>query len=118
MTKLMENMSKDKTYNQMIHSVRWQKLRREKLMQSYWCERCRINEGRNVPARCVHHITPVETAVTIEDKERLMFSIGNLQSLCCDCHAAVHKELKSNNRQEMKKRKVLNEKLRMEKYFN
>lgn len=102
----------------MIHSVRWQKLRREKLMQSYWCERCRRNEGRNVPAMCVHHITPVETAATVEEKERLMFSIGNLQSLCFKCHAAVHKELESYNRQEMQKRKVQNEKRRMEKYFN
>lgn len=110
-------MSKDKDYNQMIHSIRWQKLRREKLMQSWWCERCRRNENRLTPATCVHHITPVETAATRTEKERLMFSIGNLQSLCICCHAEVHKELQSHNRKEMQRRRIENEVWRMEKYF-
>ncbi|MBR6989633.1 MAG: HNH endonuclease [Bacteroidaceae bacterium] len=110
-------MSKDKDYNQMIQSVRWKRLRREKLMQSAWCERCRRNDGRLVAATCVHHITPVETAATRTEKERLMFSIGNLQSLCNSCHAEVHKELQSRNRKEMQRRRIENEVRRMEKYF-
>lgn len=109
-------MAKDKEYNELIHTVKWQKTRRQKLMESLWCERC-LRLGRLTPATCVHHVTPVETAATYDEKVRLMFSLGNLQSLCRTCHAEVHKELGSFDKKAMKERRINTELERMESYF-
>lgn len=99
-------MAKDKEYNQLIHSSAWQRTRREKLMSQPLCEMC---SGKDVrlftPATCVHHITPVETGITMNDKKRLMFSMENLMSLCDSCHHEIHKQLGSYSSKEMRQRK-------------
>lgn len=85
-------MAKDKDYKRMIHSVRWLKLRREVLTARPLCARCEA-EGRLRSAVEVHHVVPVERALTREAKERLMFDRHNLLPLCHDCHVRVHTEL-------------------------
>lgn len=90
-------MSKDANYRRMIQSVRWSKLRREKLTINPLCQAC-LRTGIYTAAQCVHHITPCETARSIGQMEQLMFSLPNLMSLCNDCHAAIHKELSSHSR--------------------
>ena len=109
-------MAKDKEYNELIHSVAWLRTRKQKLQKNLWCEIC-WSHGRLTPATCVHHVTPVETATTYNEKVRLMFNQGNLQSLCASCHAEVHKELGSFNKKAMKERRIKNELERMEGYF-
>lgn len=85
-------MAKDKKYNQLIHKNRWLRLRRAKLSDSPLCERCK-ESGKIVPAKEVHHVTPVEDALTEAEKERLMYDPHNLMALCHDCHVELHKQL-------------------------
>ena len=42
----------------------------------------------------MHHITPVESARSEAEAERLCFAESNLQVLCFDCHAAIHKSMR------------------------
>lgn len=90
---------KNRDYDQMIHARQWLILRKQKLTDSPYCERC----GK--PAVLVHHVTPVETSQTKEGMRTLMYSYANLQSLCSACHDQIHKELGSKSRQENIKRK-------------
>lgn len=82
-------MAKDKDYIRMIHTARWVRLRRDKLSDHPLCERCQ-EQGRVTAATEVHHVIPVETALTAQDKERLMFDYFNLRALCHQCHVQTH----------------------------
>lgn len=102
--KLYKNkMAHDKDYIRLISSVRWRKLRRDKLAKMPICERCQ-QEGKITPATEVHHIRPVETALTLWQKQSLMFDEHNLLSLCHDCHRLIHKEMKQNSKEASKQR--------------
>ena len=90
-------MSRDKNYQHLLNSKRWQKLRRWKLEQTPLCELC-SHEGKVVSAVDVHHITPVETARSFDEMEQICFEPTNLQALCISCHAKVHKEARSHTR--------------------
>lgn len=83
-------MSRDKTYIKLIHKARWVKLRAAKLSESPLCERCKA-EGIVRPATEVHHVIPVEDAPADWEKERLMYDMANLMSLCHGCHVEIHK---------------------------
>lgn len=85
-------MAKDKDYIRMIHTARWLRLRRDKLSDCPLCERCE-EEGRYSLAVEVHHVVPVEDAVSVQNKERLMFDYHNLQALCHACHVKTHQEM-------------------------
>lgn len=85
-------MAKDGDYMRLISTARWRDLRRQKLTARPLCERCEA-EGRLNFATEVHHITPVETGLSLRDKEALMFSYSNLQSLCHECHVRTHTEM-------------------------
>lgn len=85
-------MSKDANYKRMIQSVKWVKLRREKIKLNPLCQDCLLS-GIYTPAQEVHHVVPCESAKTIKQMEELMFNIGNLRSLCHDCHVITHNEL-------------------------
>lgn len=82
-------MAKDKDYRRLIHTNRWVKLRRSKLTANPLCEDC-FDMGYVTPATEVHHVKPVEDALTAADKEALMFDPHNLRSLCRACHIAAH----------------------------
>lgn len=90
-------MARDNDYRRMIHTGRWLRLRRDKLGDFPLCERCE-EEGRHSPATEVHHVVPVEDAVTRQDKERLMFDYHNLRALCHDCHVRTHTEMGRSGR--------------------
>lgn len=96
-------MAKDKDYIRMIHTARWQQLRRAKLTTSPLCERCK-EEGRITPAEEVHHITPVEDGLTVREKETLMFDPHNLRALCHDCHVKTHTEIGRSGKAHTKRR--------------
>lgn len=84
-------MSKDKDYNRLIHTVRWLRLRRDKISANPTCERCE-GMGRLSPTTEIHHVIPVENGLTLEEKRRLMYDPTNLMALCHDCHVYVHTE--------------------------
>ena len=119
-TKLASNeikeMSKDKDYIKMIHSARWLRLRHEVLSMHPLCEKCK-EKGYVQAAREVHHITPVETALTYTEKERLMFNPGNLIALCHDCHVKIHTEMGRSGREANKKRQSERVEKIKEKFF-
>lgn len=96
-------MSRDKYYQKLLNSKRWQQLRRWKLEQNPLCELCE-REGKVVSAVDVHHITPVETARYVTEMEQLCFEPANLQALCISCHAKVHKEARSHTRSQHEQR--------------
>ena len=86
------------------NSREWKTLRIEKLKSQPLCE-MHLKEGRYVSAHCVHHITPIETATTMEEMKRLAFcGLDGLMSLCDDCHHKVHEEMKSFSRESVKAR--------------
>lgn len=93
-------MKRNKTYVRMINSMRWVRLRRQKLMDCPWCEMCKVR----TPAVEVHHKVPVESVSSPLDMERLMFDYANLQSLCHQCHVQVHVDLKSKSKETQRQR--------------
>lgn len=84
-------MAKDKDYQQLINSTRWLRLRRDVLTAHPLCQRCE-DEGRLTAATEVHHVRPVEEAITYGDKRQRMYDPHNLRALCHDCHVKTHTE--------------------------
>lgn len=96
-------MAKDATYRRLINTVRWQRLRRAVLTAHPLCERCE-ESGLVTPSCEVHHRVPVESAVTLREKEQLMFDSANLEALCHDCHVVRHTEMGRSGREATRKR--------------
>lgn len=85
-------MEKGSDYRQWITSRRWVRLRHEVLSAHPLCQRCEA-EGIVTAAAEVHHVRPVESGVSAGERERLMFSAGNLRALCHACHVRTHTEM-------------------------
>lgn len=83
----------------------WRELRAAKLRAEPLCERCKAN-GYIVSAHCVHHIVPVESAVSESDQRALAYSWANLMSLCDRCHKEVHDADGKNSRQNRRQREA------------
>lgn len=85
----------DEEYTQLMQTSRWRKLRTWQLHRQPMCERC-SEAGIVTRATEVHHTQPIERGGDLEEKARRCFTASNLQSLCRDCHIAVHAELMSH----------------------
>lgn len=85
-------MAKDADYKRMIHTSSWVRLRHLVLSEHPLCQRC-VEEGYVTAATEVHHVRPVEEALTRREKERLMFDRSNLRALCHSCHVLTHTEM-------------------------
>ena len=96
-------MAHSKQYVKLMNSVRWQRLRLEWMNEHPLCQECRA-KGLVVAARCVHHITPIESAKTDRGMEMLAFSTTNLMSLCFRCHGEIHKAERSHSKEAHKQR--------------
>ncbi|MCD8266477.1 MAG: HNH endonuclease [Prevotellaceae bacterium] len=90
-------MAKDERYRRMIAGSRWRRLRRQKLTACPLCERC-AEEGRITAATEVHHVRPVEEALTAEAMAQRMYDPTNLRSLCRACHVRTHVEMGRSGR--------------------
>ena len=90
-------MSRSQTYNKLINTSRWQKLRRWHLGNHPWCEDC-LKRGVHEVATEVHHITPCETVKDELSMAKLMYDPANLVSLCHTCHIERHMVLGSRKR--------------------
>lgn len=84
--------SKDSDYRRLITSRKWQKLRWLQLIRQPYCERC-ARHGLHVEATEVHHVHPVQDALSRDDKVRLMFDPSNIMSVCHKCHVELHEEM-------------------------
>ena len=87
-----QQQAKDKA--SIYNSREWKQLRIQKLRSNPLCERCE-QQGIVRSAHCVHHVTPIETAATMEEMRRLAFNPTNLMSLCDECHHKIHEEMRS-----------------------
>ena len=96
-------MAKDKDYQRLIHTGKWLKLRKDVLSRFPLCQRC-ASERRIAAATEVHHIRPVEEAITYGDKRQRMYDPSNLMALCHDCHVKVHTEQGRSGKEATKKR--------------
>lgn len=85
-------MAKDKEYQQLIHTTKWLRLRRDILTAHPLCERC-LKDNILTPATEVHHVRPVEEAYSRAERAQRMYDPANLQALCHDCHVRTHTEL-------------------------
>ena len=103
--KNLSAMAKDEAYKRLIQDKRWRQLRRAKLSETPLCERC-TKEGRVRAATEVHHVVPIESAISEAEKRRLAYDFSNLQSLCRECHTKTHTEMGSRNKDFWKKRKA------------
>ena len=82
-------MAKDREYQQLIHTNKWLRLRREILTAQPLCNRC-SKDGYITSATEVHHVRPVEDAFTYSERKQRMYDPHNLVALCHDCHVKVH----------------------------
>ena len=96
-------MAKDKDYIKLINTGRWLRLRRDVLTAHPLCQQCE-KEGRVEAATEVHHVRPVEEAVTLSEKRQRMYDPSNLRALCHDCHVKTHTALGRCGREATKKR--------------
>ena len=109
-------MAKDKDYQQLIHTSRWLRLRKETLTAHPLCQRCQ-QQDILTPATEVHHVRPVEEALTKAEKVRRMYDPHNVQALCHACHVQVHTELGRCSKQANKERKAKQARAIIEKFF-
>lgn len=109
-------MARDKDYMKLINTARWLKLRRDILSQNPICQRCQA-DGRVTAATEVHHIRPVEEAVTLSEKRQRMYDPTNLRALCHDCHVKTHTELGRCGKEATKRRNAEQVAQVIEKFF-
>lgn len=96
-------MAKNETYNRLIHTTRWLKLRRAILNAHPICQMCEA-ERRVSPATEVHHIVPCETALSEVEMAALMYDPHNVMALCHQHHRQVHEAMGKGGKQGNKKR--------------
>lgn len=109
-------MARDEDYVRLIHTNRWRRLRHDVLSAHPFCERC-SQEGRLSAATELHHVRPVEEALTAAEKERLMYDVGNLRPLCHDCHVRTHTELGRSGKEATRKRNAEHVRAAIGKFF-
>lgn len=83
------SMSRSKEYQRLLNDKRWKALRLRYLQEHPLCEAC-ASAGYIRSAVDVHHRTPVESARTRMEMERLAYDWHNLQALCVPCHIKAH----------------------------
>ena len=110
-------MAKDKDYIKLIHTTRWLRLRRDTITKHPLCERCQ-EDGYITPSTEVHHVLPVECAVTYREKERLMYDPTNLRALCHTCHLKIHTQLGRSGKEATRKRNEEQVKKIVKKFFD
>ena len=68
------------------------------------CERCREEGFIRAGVDC-HHVTPVESANTEQEMERLAYDVSNIRLLCVACHIKTHQEMRSHTKEKVKENK-------------
>lgn len=96
-------MAKDKEYQQLIHTAKWLRLRRDVLTAHPLCQRCE-QEGVITAATEIHHVRPVEESVGKAERRQRMYDPANLRALCHDCHVRTHTELGRSGKSATQKR--------------
>jgi len=94
-------MSHNKLYKSLINTQRWRALRTKVLSARPLCESC-MQHNRVTPATEVHHVRPVESTTNYASMKTLAYDESNLLCLCHECHANIHKDMKSHTKSAVK----------------
>ena len=65
-----------------------------------------VDDGYIVSGFACHHIIPFESAKTKAEMERLFFDVNNIILVCKDCHAKIHREMKSHTKEKVMENKA------------
>ena len=84
------NQKQAKDKQTIYNSREWRELREQKLRANPLCEVCQ-QKGIVTAAHQVHHIHPIEDSHSVQEMRKWAFMYENLQSLCDQCHADIHK---------------------------
>ena len=99
-------MSRDNHYQKLLNSKRWAEVKRFVWQRAGGlCEQCR-REGLIRGGVDCHHKTPVESAKTEQEMERLAYDVGNIELLCIPCHIKTHQEMRSHSKEKVKENKA------------
>ncbi|MBQ4386153.1 MAG: HNH endonuclease [Prevotella sp.] len=100
------NPKQQKDKQEIYNSREWRDLRILKLRANPLCEVCE-QEGIVTAAHAVHHRHPIEESTSKAEMRKWAFMWDNLVSVCDACHAKIHKEMKSNSKQNVAHRRQL-----------
>ena len=99
-------MSRDKRYQKLLNSKRWAEVKRFVWQRAGGlCEQCR-REGLIRGGVDCHHKTPVESAKTEQEMERLAYDVSNIELLCIPCHIKTHQEMHSHRKEKVAENKA------------
>ena len=99
-------MSRDPRYQKLLNSKRWMEVKRIVWRRANGlCERCREEGFIRAGVDC-HHVTPVESANTEQEMERLAYDVSNIRLLCVACHIKTHQEMRSHTKEKVKENKA------------
>lgn len=65
-----------------------------------------VDGGYIVSGFACHHVIPFESAKSKVEMERLFFDVNNIILVCKDCHAKIHKDMKSHTKAKVAERKA------------
>lgn len=65
----------------------------------------RVDGGYIKSGFACHHVIPFESAKTQAEMERLFFDVNNIILVCKDCHAKIHREMKSHTKEKVMENK-------------
>lgn len=65
-----------------------------------------VDGGYIVSGFACHHVIPFESAKTQAEMERLFFDVNNIILVCKDCHAKIHREMKSHTKEKVAENKA------------
>ena len=97
-------MSHNRLYKSLINAQAWRALRAKVLSARPLCEVCATHD-RITPATEVHHIRPVESVTRYEDMKALAYDESNLLCLCHECHANIHRDMRTHTKDAVKANK-------------
>ena len=100
------NPKQQKDKQEIYNSREWRELRILKLRANPLCEVCE-REGIVTAAHAVHHRHPIEESTSKAEMRKWAFIWDNLVSVCDACHAKIHKEMKSNSKENVAHRRQL-----------
>ena len=65
-----------------------------------------VEDGYIKSGFACHHVIPFESARSQAEMERLFFDVNNIILVCKDCHAKIHREMKSHTKEKVAERKA------------
>jgi 5-methylcytosine-specific restriction endonuclease McrA len=89
--------SRDSRYYKLLRSNEWLTLRARKLREQPLCEEC-LKKDKYRMATEVHHVIPIQRESTWNGMRQLAYDYDNLESICRECHVALHEKMGSFKR--------------------